>query len=176
MAESAFVIYVPEAEPLVHDLRLSHDPSASAGMAAHVTVLFPFMEPSALTPSVLTACGKALASRQSFLFEISSVGRFPATAYLAPSPPDPFISLTQALWAAFPSYPPFSGEFASVVPHLTVSHGNAQAAVVVAEHLASDLRRAGPIAAQCRSVWLVENSSGKWRPMHEFHLASEPGG
>lgn len=175
MAESAFVVFVPEAELLVQDLRKEHDPSAAAGIAAHVTVLFPFMEPSALKPSVLGACQALLAAHASFGFTLGSVGRFPSTAYLEPSPPEPFVSLTQTLWAAFPSYPPFAGEFASVVPHLTVSHGSAPAAEAVAEKLASGLRRVGPIVARCRSVSLVENSSGLWRRMHEFHLASEPG-
>ena len=175
MAESAFVVFVPEAESLVQDLRQEHDPSALAGIAAHVTVLFPFMEPSALTPSVLGTCQALLAAHTSFVFKLASVGRFPSTAYLEPSPPGPFVSLTHALWAAFPSYPPFTGEFTSVVPHLTVSHGSAQAATAVAEQLASGLQCVGPIAARCRSVSLVENSSGSWRLVHEFHLAPEPG-
>ncbi len=175
MAKSAFVVFVPEAESLVQALRQEHDPSAASGIAAHVTVLFPFMEPAALSPSVLGACQALLATHASFMFKLGSVGRFPSTAYLEPSPPDPFVSLTHALWAAFPSYPPFAGEFTSVVPHLTVSHGNVEAAVAVAEQLASGLRRIGPIVARCRSVSLVENSSGLWRRMHEFHLAPEPG-
>jgi hypothetical protein len=175
MAESAFVVFVPEAESLVQDLRQEHDPSALAGIAAHVTVLFPFMEPSALTPSVLAACQAVLAAHATFAFTLGSVGRFPSTAYLEPSPPEPFVSLTHALWAEFPSYPPFAGEFVSVVPHLTVSHGSAQAALSVAEQLASRLQRVGPIAARCRSVSLVENSSGSWRRTHEFQLAPEPG-
>lgn len=175
MAESAFVVFVPEAESLVQGLRQKHDPSAAKGIAPHVTVLFPFMPPSALTQRVLGTCRASLGAHVSFAFKLGSVGRFPSTAYLEPSPPDPFVSLTHALWAAFPSYPPFAGDFASVVPHLTVSHGSAQAAIAVAEQLASGLQRLGPIAARCRSVSLVENSSGLWRRLHEFHLAPEPG-
>ena len=39
--ESAVVIPVPEAEPLVGELRLEHDPAAAAGVPAHVTLLSP---------------------------------------------------------------------------------------------------------------------------------------
>ena len=42
MARSALVVLVPEAEPLVAELRLVHDRMAARGVPAHVTVLHPF--------------------------------------------------------------------------------------------------------------------------------------
>ena len=175
MAESAFVVFVPEAEPLVGDLRLKHDPAAVAGISAHVTVLFPFMEPARLEAEVLSRCAAVFSAHRAFRFELRTVGRFPATAYLEPEPPEPFVALTHAVWAAYPAFPPFGGEFASVVTHLTVANGNAAAAARVAGLLRERLGLVQPLVSQCRSVSLIENSSGKWRCMHEFSLASEPG-
>jgi hypothetical protein len=41
MAQSAIVVVVEEAEPVVGAHRLRHDPVASLGVPAHVTILYP---------------------------------------------------------------------------------------------------------------------------------------
>ena len=175
MAESGLVVFVPEAEALVGNLRLRYDESARVGVPAHVTVLFPFMAPSHITPEVIRECAGVLAAHTTFSFVLASVGRFPATAYLEPKPSAPFIALTSALARAFPAFPPFRGSFAAIVPHLTVAHGNATEAEEAAITLAAGLHSSGPVASVCASVVLMENSSGRWRPMHVFPLASAPG-
>jgi hypothetical protein len=43
MAESAFIVCVPEAEPHVAVLRERFDASARLGLPAHITMLYPFM-------------------------------------------------------------------------------------------------------------------------------------
>ena len=44
-SESALVVLVPEAEGVVKPFRDLHDPSAAAGMPAHITLLYPFKHP-----------------------------------------------------------------------------------------------------------------------------------
>jgi len=109
---------------------------------------------------------------QSFEFMLSAVARFSATAYLAPAPPAPFVALTEALAAEFAEFPPFGGEFATVIPHLTVAHGNAEEARLAEAQLVARLAEHGPIRATCRSIELLENSSGQWRQLHVFPLAA----
>jgi 2'-5' RNA ligase len=174
LAESGLVAFVPEAEPLVGCLRLRYDESARMGVSAHITLLFPFMEPSLVTAAVVQDCSTVLASHKAFSFELRSVGRFPVTAYLVPQPAEPFIELTQALCRAFPAYSPFGGKFPSVIPHLTVAHGNAVEADAAATALSASLQSSGPVSSVCRSVVLIENSSGRWRPTHVFPLAPAP--
>jgi hypothetical protein len=60
-------------------------------------------------------------------------------AYLAPKPSAPFVALTEALVAEFPKFPPFAGEFPTIIPHLTVAHGNAEEAHSVEAELVSKL-------------------------------------
>ena len=175
MAESAFVVLVPEAEPLVGALREQHDGAARLGVPAHVTVLFPFMDPANIDEQVLLVCAGVLAAQSSFSFTLGSVGRFAETAYLEPRPAQPFIALTGGLSTAFPAYPPYGGKFLSVVPHLTVAHGSAAAAAVAEAALVSSLAARGSISCRCTSVVLLENSSSMWRPMRTFPLASAPG-
>lgn len=170
MFETAFIVHVPEAETRVASLRNRFDASVHLGVPAHITVLVPFMAPDQITPSVLAQIQTALSQVPAFVFSLSQVRRFPATAYLAPEPAEPFIALTDALVRTFPEFPPFRGEHESIVPHLTVANGNASEAEVAAAELQAAVQSSGPISGFCSSVSLLENSSGLWRKMHVFDL------
>jgi len=170
MAESAFIVHVPEAEGRVGALRQRFDASVKLGVPAHITVLVPFMSPERISAEVLAEAQAALNEVPAFSFTLASVARFAATAYLAPEPAQPFVALTEALVRCFPAYPPFAGEHDSIIPHLTVAHGSAAEAELAAAELADAMRAHGPITSRCASVELLENSSGVWRPMHVFAL------
>jgi 2'-5' RNA ligase superfamily len=43
--ESALVVLVPEAEALARPFRDKYEPSAAAGVPAHITLLYPFKAP-----------------------------------------------------------------------------------------------------------------------------------
>jgi hypothetical protein len=176
MAVSAFIVRVPEAEPCVGALRERFDASVKLGVPSHITVLAPFMPPQLITTAVLRRAQQALSAVPAFSFSLSQVHRFPATAYLAPEPVAPFIALTKSLVHEFPEYPPFAGEFETIIPHLTVAHGNATDAEVAAVELAVALHTYGPIAGTCALVALLENSSGFWKELHAFPLAGTHNG
>jgi 2'-5' RNA ligase len=150
MAESAFIVEVPQAEFCVGALRERYDASAKLGVPAHITVLVPFMAPERVSDTVLARAQQALGAVPAFSFSLSKWGRFPQTAYLAPEPAQPFVELTQNLMRCFPEYPPFRGEHDSIVPHLTVAHGSAPDAEVAAAELVAALQAHGPIHAMCR--------------------------
>jgi 2'-5' RNA ligase len=169
-AASAFIVRVPEAERCVGALRERYDPSVKLGVPAHITLLVPFMAPERIDDQVLRRAQAALDVVPSFHFSLSQVARFPATAYLAPEPAEPFIALTRSLVRSFPDYPPFGGEHDSIVPHLTVAHGSAAEAEVAARELAAAVQAHGPIHGRCTEVTLLENSSGQWKPMRVFAL------
>ena len=171
---TALVARVPEAEPWVGTLRERFDPSTRIGVPAHITVLAPFMPPDRVTADVLRRIGRVLGTLPSFSFELRKVGRFAATAYLAPEPATPFVSLTSAIVAEFPDYPSYGGAHKEIVPHLTVADGDAAQADLAADRLAHVLHSDGPIYATCHSIALLENSSGYWKDMHLFALRSAP--
>jgi len=170
MAETAFAVNVPEAEPLVGALRARLDPSAALGMPAHITVLYPFMPPEEITQAVLGDVRRALSFASPFAFTLARVGRFPGALYLAPEPAAPFIALTRSLADRFPAYPPYGGRHAGIVPHLTVAQAASVEHDMAEAQLAATLPGAG-VAAKCSEVVLIENSSGPWKPMHSFSLA-----
>ncbi len=121
--ESAVLVPVPEAELAVGRHRHRLDRAATWGVPAHVTILFPFVAPSAITSATITALADAVGSVTAFDCE------FPATAWfgqevvwLAPQPAEPFRALTRAVSAAFPEYPSYGGGYDDIVPHLTVGY------------------------------------------------------
>lgn len=171
MPITALIARVSEAESLVSELRLRHDPSAIQGVPAHITVLFPFKAPAALTSGDLTELERIIGVRPLFPFTLSEVQRWSQTTALTPTPAAPFIELTHAVVRAFPDYPPYAGKHGEVKPHLTVADGCAEGAESAETELRALLIRNGPVAAHCREVELIENSSGAWKVIHVFRLA-----
>jgi 2'-5' RNA ligase len=170
MSVSAFVVEVPAAESLVGELRSRFDATSKLGVPAHITILFPFMAAEEITSDVLREAQTALNAVTSFAFSLPTIGRFPTTAYLSPAPSEPFVALTTALTERFPMFRPYGGAHEDTVPHLTVAQGDASNAASAAAELEHRLRALGPIRTRCKSVTLLENSSGHWREMHVFNL------
>lgn len=170
MPQSAFIVQVPQAEACLADLRERFDASSQLGVPAHITILAPFMSPELITSLVLGQAQAALDQVRPFVFSLSQGGRFEATAYLAPEPAAPFVAMTEALVRAFPGFLPFGGAHTSIIPHLTVAHGDAADAEIAATELAVRLTKSGPIACVCSTVTLLENASGRWQTLHTFDL------
>ena len=93
MAEtvSAVLVQVPEAERVVSRHRARLDAAATAGVPAHVTVLFPFVAPAAITAGTLEALAAAVAPVSAFDCEFSVTAWFGSDVlWLAPRPDEPF--------------------------------------------------------------------------------------
>jgi 2'-5' RNA ligase len=175
MGQTALIVRVPEAESQVRELRERFDPSASVGVPAHITVLFPFMAAEHLSHSVRAEVSGILAKHRSFSFQLRSVGRFPATAYLTPEPGEPFVALTNSLVRRFPEFRPYGGAYSSVLPHLTVADGNPANASIAEGELEELLKLHGPIQSTCNRVTLLENFGERWEEIHAFELRQEEG-
>ena len=168
---SAFALNVPEAEACVAGLRARYDPSCALGVPAHITILYPFMAPSAIDDAVLEQVREALSAFHAFTFRLRRIERFPGVLYLAPDPAEPMKAMTRALAARFPSCPPYGGLYPDVVPHLTVAQAGATDLDAAERELRARLPAEG-LVARCTEVAMMENSSGLWRPMRSFPLAA----
>lgn len=166
--ESALLVPVPEAEPLVGAHRLAHDPVAPLGVPAHVTVLYPFVPPDALDASVEIAVAEVVSRFAAFDFVLRDVRRFDdGVLYLAPDPVEPFAALTEALAARWPEHPPYGGGFSTVIPHLTVAMADG---APVAE-MEVELRGGLPVRSRASVVWLMEGRPGSgWMQRAVFPL------
>jgi 2'-5' RNA ligase len=157
VAETALLVPVPAAEPLVQAHRLAHDPVAPLGVPAHITVLYPFIPPDALDDSVEQAIGEVLAPFPAFNFALTDVRIFDdGVVYLAPEPVEPFSALTDAVAARWPEHPPYDGGFDEIIPHLTV----AMASGAPVADLERELRGGLPVASRADEVWLMEGRPG----------------
>ncbi len=170
-SESALVVLVPEAEALVGPFRERYDPSASAGMPAHITINYPFlpMEPNWYV--ALERLDEVLAGCSGFDFSLFEIRRFPDVLYLAPDPERPFKHMIGAVASAFPDSPPYAGAISEVIPHLTVAQvDDAEALSKIAAAFARAAEDHLPIAGRVESVWLMDNRGGRWKREFEFDL------
>jgi 2'-5' RNA ligase len=171
LTESALVVLVPEAEPAVSTWRSKLDPSAALGVPAHVTLLYPFVEPTGIDDTVLSTVARAIGVSRPFEFALDDVRWFGDTVmWLAPSPPEPFIVLTQALVDAFPNCPRYGGSVGDeIVPHLTVADG---APLARSRRAARAVLEALPIRARAHAVALLVGgrSPGSWRVARNLKL------
>lgn len=169
--ETALLVAVPEAEPLVAPWRAAHDASAAVGVPAHVTLLYPFVPPEGVDDDVRRTVAEALGRSGVGPFEVrfERTARFPGgVLFLMPEPDEPFRSATAALVDAFPAYPPYRGAFEEVVPHLTV----ADDPDADLDEIERDLRARLPIVGVVDEVtWMAERASG-WGTVGTFPLVS----
>jgi 2'-5' RNA ligase len=165
---SALIAPIPWAEPIVDRWRAMYDGSAADGMPAHITVLYPFLPSRAIRGSVEAVLRSALAAHLPFHISLTRVERFSGVLYLAPEPSEPFVTLTAAVWARWPDYPPYRGAYRTTVPHLTVATGSEPPG------LAEELERCLPVEGEVRDIWLMTKSGeGLWSARHRFPLGGE---
>lgn len=169
MSSSGLVLLVPELAPVIDDLRARHDPAARQGMPAHVTVLYPFMAPASLNASRRRRLADVIRGFPAMRLTFSRVGRFPEVLWLAPEPVEPVVALVRAIFAAFPDYPPYGGQFETVVPHVTVAHG--EGLDLGALEPALRARLSAPVTACVDSVALFSTVARRWREIDRFPLA-----
>ncbi|MFD2078286.1 2'-5' RNA ligase [Actinopolymorpha cephalotaxi] len=172
-SESAVIVAVREAEPVVGHLRSRLDPSAAWGVPAHVTVLYPFVPPELIDAAVLARAGEAIRTVASFRATFARVEWFgDQVVWLAPEPARAFAELTAAVCERFPEFPPYGGAFAEVVPHLTVGDGAPAAELrQAAEHVRGHL----PISTEVAAAQVIcgspePGSWQSWRPVAELPL------
>jgi 2'-5' RNA ligase len=172
MAETAIIVPVPEAEPVVGRWRRRHTPSGAAGMPAHVTLLVPFTDSDVLDADRTREVGEVLGRFEPIELSLVETAYFngpPTVLYLAPEPAGTFRAMTAALVRAFPEHPPYGGAHGTIVPHLTVATRLAR------ERLASidaEVAAALPITARPSEAWLMEYTEHAWRLRNRFALAA----
>lgn len=139
MGHSVLVVPVPALEPYVRSRWAHYDPdwvsTDPAFTHAHITALAPFLP--APSEADLARVAAIAGSAGPFPVTLAEIAVFPdGIIHLLPDPPDPFAALTAALGRAFPQCPPYAGEFADVIPHLTLDHADHVSAAQVRADLA----------------------------------------
>lgn len=165
--QSAVLIPVHEADAVVAPFRLEHDPVATAGVPAHITLIVPWLPPEEIEQADLDELATTLQSRGAFDFLLARVRWFGRRVlWLAPEPVQPFLELVDLLAERFGT-PPYEDDFDEVVPHLTVGHASDGAELgAVADQLAAKL----PIKCRADQVWVMEGDGQTWSVREKISL------
>ena len=170
-SESALVILIPEAEALVESFRKQYGPSPALGIPAHVTLIYPFKPPSELTGDVIRKLESLFSKSPRFTISFSEVRRFPNVLYLAPDPDEPLRRLTELLTRLFPKTQPYNGQFAEVIPHLTITQVSD---VGQLQEISDNFKKVAegklPIRSCITEILLMDNESGDWQTRTRFQL------
>lgn len=170
LSQSGLIIEVPEAEPAVGGHRDILDANARLGVPAHLTVLFPFMPPAHIDWTVYEALGQLFGRISAFDFRLTHTGWFgDDVLWLGPEDAQPFRALTELVQEAFPDYAPFKGQFADVIPHLTIAHRSKRAHMEAAgRSVEQDL----PIVCRAHKVTLIQriDTGDSWSRAADFAL------
>jgi 2'-5' RNA ligase superfamily len=174
--ETALLVPVPAAEPAVGQHRTRLDEAARDGVPAHITVLYPFMPPAGIDETLLASLGGLFAGFAAFGLTLDKVGWFGENVvWLGSRDTAPFTALTDLVFTAFPSCPPYGGRHTEVIPHLTIGHlGGLQALRAAAE----SVRPCLPIETAATEVILMAGPHpgipgtppGTWRTIATFPL------
>jgi 2'-5' RNA ligase superfamily len=170
--QSALIVPVPAAEPAVAVWRTELDRAASWGVPAHVTVLYPFLEPQRIDDDVIAELQTITGSITAFDLALERVEWFgDVVVWLAPDPDLPFRALTKAVWDRYPECPPYAGAHSDPIPHLTIGDGGPRERLNAA---AEEVRRHLPLRTRVERLSLIAGSDapGSWHALDEFELGS----
>lgn len=97
---------------------------ALAGLPAHLTMLYPFVEPGRLRADVRQILAAVAARTPPFEYRLTGAATWPDAIYAAVDPVARFIALQGMLAEAFPAFPIYGTDPGfEFVPHVTIAEG-----------------------------------------------------
>jgi hypothetical protein len=167
--ESAILLCVPEAEPLVHEWRLKGDPSAAHGVPAHVTLLYPFLPVESLDDGVVAELAWFFRGIDAFPVRVTRVQRWEEAGVVWIDPgSDALLELTRAIVRRWPECPPYSGTIPveTLTPHLTIVQTDDRA---LRQSAANAVSPGLPfeMVASSAALW-VQDAGGTWTEHTSF--------
>lgn len=169
--DTALIVEVPEAEPIVADLRDRHD-VAGDGVPAHVTVIYPFVPRAELDRSIHARLRAHFATIDAFDYQFAHVAHFEhRNVHLEPAPRERFSALTAGVVKVWPDFPPYGGIHEVVIPHLTIGDLLERTeAVELIQIVRGRLARSGPINGRARDVSLLTFEGDRWSTAAHYPL------
>ena len=173
--ETAVLLCVPEADELVGPWRDKGDPSASLGVPAHVTLLYPFLDSALVDEGVLAELSWFFGGVDAFAVRFTAVGEFREEGVLYLDPEDRALDeLAAALARRWPETPPYAGAVEQPHAHLTVVRSSDDALRASAGGAVEQGLPLEATAARA-ALWMCDED-GRWSEAHafDFGLAERP--
>lgn len=168
-AETGLIIPVPELEDFICSWREVTDAVPPVGVPAHVSLLYPYLEPGAVR-WMHDEVEAFFAAVDPFDFELTSVGWFDRrVVFLRPDPDDIFIDLTTRLVGRWSQCVPYGGRHKEIVPHLTLGIEGSDEDM---DKLAAAAQAMLPVRCRATEAWLMEGTArpAAWRVADKFPL------
>ena len=172
--QTAVIIPIGAAEAVVSHHRLRLDTSASWGVPAHVTIVFPFVPPADVDDAVVARLAAVFAAVPPFDCTFTECCWFGEDVlWLAPDRAQELRDLTSAVASEFPGFQPYGGEHDDVVPHLTI--GESRRGSVAALRAAElDVSSKLPFTEHIDHALLIAGTDqpSSWHPVARLPLGS----
>jgi len=174
MLHSVILIPTPLADPVIGTWRKQYDRVALHGIPSHITLLFPFKEPSKIPQKVIRKLKVLFSNIKQFSFSLEKVNTFPNVVFLEPNSREKFIVLTEKIVDMFPENPPWEGKFPSIHPHATIANiGDSKITDSLKVKIEADISNKLPIHCIAKEAWLLaEDENGEWHIQTKFPFHS----
>lgn len=118
---SAVVIMAPPTvQAIAAPLMRQYAPDDYQRVPPHITLLYPFA-PYDRLDETLPRLHEACLDIAPFEVTVQGYGAFPGVIYMQPVNPEAVQAVFRQLYATFPEYPPYNGQFGhDLTPHMTV--------------------------------------------------------
>ena len=168
--ETAVLVHVPEAQPVVGRWRLQHTHDAPLGVPPHVTLLYPWVPVDELDEDTEQRLARLVGEVEPFDVAFPRSARFADVLYLEPRPSDRFSELTEAIATEWPEHPPYEGVHETVIPHLTVAESEDEGLL---ERIRADVEPKLPLQTRVTEAQLyAEDAAGRWHERSRLPLAT----
>jgi hypothetical protein len=157
--QTGLVLLVPDLDPVIGRWRERYDPVTAYGMPAHVTVVYPWKPAATITASDRAALAELARALPTIELSFAGFGSFDKTLWLDPQPTDPIRRLVDAVVARWPDHLPYGGQFAVVVPHVTVSDGRDPTGM---QHVVDDVELQLPRSTRVAELTLMRCAGNRW--------------
>ena len=118
--QTGLILAVPDLQDAVAVWRTVALPGVQLDVPPHLTLLYPWL-PREPTEEDRRRVHEAICHLHPFTLSFGEVGTFPGFVWLRPEPLDPVLAVYSAVTGAFAETPPYEGEHADVIPHVTVA-------------------------------------------------------
>ena len=148
---------------------MQYDPSAAAGVPPHLTLMFPFTQPSDLTEHIIDTLEGLIGRSRAFDFSLTRVGQFEqGVIFLEPEPAAPFADLTREIDRQFGLLPFGGASGDDPLTHLTVAILDSPSKH---QDLVTQLVTELPIHLRAKEAWLmVGSNSSSWKTVRRMRM------
>ena len=173
--QTSLALLFPELDPVVDRFRMRYDPSAGHGFPPHVTILWPFMPPGAISDETLQQLEVYFRGFFAFDLQFRRTGFSSRTLFLAPEPPEPTIAMINGITRLYPDYPPYNKPEWDPLPHLTVAYGmEPEGLRAIADRFDREAGPSLPVSTTVSRVWLLDYRGDGWKRRLAFDLGPNP--